>query len=78
MRSIWRLAPPGLRDRILVALLQIAETLTLRPMEEGESRADDLRIAFFPPLSIVYRVDADRRIVRIALVKLYGSGDASQ
>lgn len=68
MRDIWANAPEDAHPRLLAALADIAEALTIRPAETGESRSGNARIGFFGPLSIIYRVETDRRNVRIAHV----------
>ena len=43
------------------------------PFQVGESRADGLRVAFPPLLSVYFHVDKVRRAVRITRVTRYGS-----
>ncbi len=78
MRQLWTEASSELRDRFLIALFKVSEALTLRPGEVGESRAGSQRIAFFDPLVVTYDVDIDRRLVRIAVVRLFGPSKESQ
>lgn len=73
MREIWARASVDVHQRLLAALAEIAEALTLRPTEVGESRSGNARIGFVGPLSIIYRVDVDRRTVRISHVKFMNS-----
>ena len=70
MRDIWANAPEAVQRRLLGALADIAEVLTVRLAETGESRAGNARIAFFGAISIIFRVDVNRRRVRISHVHL--------
>jgi len=46
--------------------------LKSRPLDEGESRGDDLRIAFTAELTVRFRVNESQRAVRVTYVKRYG------
>lgn len=52
---------------------QFNDRLAADPFEVGESRDDDLRVAFPPLLCVYFQVDKVRRIVRVATVTRYGS-----
>jgi hypothetical protein len=54
--------------RLNRALAEIEEALRRTPLAAGESRVDDWRLIFEPPLSVDYRVDAAAREVLILRV----------
>ena len=63
LSKIWTEAPSSVRKAITAASHDIDKHLPNRPDEQGESRPDGRRIAFFPPLGITYRVEVQSSVV---------------
>ena len=53
------------RSAITQAIATIDQLLQFAPENQGESRDDDRRILFVPPLVVIFRVDIDRQLARI-------------
>jgi hypothetical protein len=64
----------GAADRAAVASAADAvEALLERdPLSQGESRAGDDRLLFYPPLSFLFQVDQDQRLVSVLAVGPFG------
>ncbi|HYT90168.1 MAG TPA: hypothetical protein VEL76_15780 [Gemmataceae bacterium] len=67
----WTQANSTLRQAITAASHQIDQQLSRNPSSEGESREGGTRIAFFPPLSITFKVDEDAQVVTVAHVRVF-------
>jgi hypothetical protein len=46
----------------------IDRQLEVDPDQQGESRSNDLRVLFQPPLDIVYHIHESQQLVRVLLV----------
>ena len=68
LAEIW-LANPGQRAEINQAAASIDRLLRVNPEEQGESRDNDRRILFMPPLVVIFRVDDANRTVRILRIR---------
>lgn len=68
LADIW-LANPDARDEITQAADGVDRLLRTAPDEQGESRDNDRRILFIPPLVVIYRVDESNRTVRILQIR---------
>lgn len=63
LAELWMAASD--RDAMTAATNEIDSTLADDPFRVGESRSDNQRIWFVPPLIIVYEVGEDDRLVTI-------------
>jgi len=63
LAELWMAASD--RDAMTAATSEIDSTLAADPLRVGESRSDNQRIWFVPPLVIVYEVSQDDRLVII-------------
>lgn len=70
LTKIW--LETGDRDEITEAALEIDRILERDPIEASESRADELRILYVPPLGVKFAVNLDRRLVLVASVWRFG------
>lgn len=57
------------RAEITQATATVDRILLMNPHEQGESRADDRRILFVPPLVVIFRAQADHNLVRVLNVR---------
>jgi plasmid stabilization system protein ParE len=71
LADIWVQATPELRDRIEAAVHRANAALRADPLGEGESRAGDRRLVFYPPLAVLYRVSPDGSVVHVQHVARY-------
>jgi hypothetical protein len=53
------------RNAVTRAANAIERRLRVNPQSAGESRADDLRVMFLPPLAVLFRVKPDDMLVEI-------------
>ncbi|HKA05960.1 MAG TPA: hypothetical protein VKD71_01800 [Gemmataceae bacterium] len=58
--------------RLAAAVDAFNNRLKSQPLDEGESRGDDLRITFTAGLTARFRVNEVQRTVRVTYVKRYG------
>jgi hypothetical protein len=65
LAAIWVDTDPDSRPEITTATLEIDRQLGLNPHRAGESRPGGRRIAFEPPLGVVFRIDDEARAVLI-------------
>jgi hypothetical protein len=65
LTTIWLAATSSDRAAVNAATDHLDELLSRNPLREGESRPDNRRITFAPPLGLVYSVDEEHRIVRV-------------
>jgi len=63
LATIWMDAPD--RNAVTGAARKVDESLRIDPGDQGESRTGDLRIVFFPPLVVEFRVSDDDRTVYV-------------
>ena len=59
------------RAEVTRAAHLIDEVLKQTPEQTGESRSDDLRVHFEPPLAVLFRVSPDDLLVEVAHVWEY-------
>ncbi|MBX9627862.1 MAG: hypothetical protein K2X82_28950 [Gemmataceae bacterium] len=64
----WLRAPD--RNAVSEAADRVDRRLGRDPLNEGESRDDDLRVMFEPPLAVFYTVDVAAATVRVVRVRL--------
>jgi hypothetical protein len=64
LTQLW-LDEPTQRSAITQATATIDLLLQSDPDQRGESRDDDRRILFVPPLIVIFSVDTDHRVVRV-------------
>ena len=72
LADIWVIATPELRDRIETSVQRLGRQLQDDPSALGESRANNRRVAFDPPIAIIYRIDTAGRAVVITHVWRHG------
>ncbi len=60
------------KDAIVGYIDQIDRILSRDPLEQGESREDNIRLAFFRPICVRYLVDESLRIVLILTIRWVG------
>lgn len=70
LAAIW--VASGRRAEVTAAATALDHRLGVNGPDEGESRDDDTRLAFEPPLVIFFRADHTARTVAVAHVKEYG------
>ena len=56
------------RMEITAAVAEIDRLLARRPQEVGESRSEEIRVLFCPPLGVFYEVDEAARVVHVLRV----------
>jgi hypothetical protein len=69
LASLW-LDRPELRELITAASRKLDRQLRRDPLECGESRESNKRIAHAPPLGIRFVVQSDDRIVKVLSIWL--------
>jgi plasmid stabilization system protein ParE len=70
LAEFWLQADSSLRQAITTACHGLEQRLGVDPHNEGESRSKGRRIAFEPPLGVLYRVEPDGQTVSILQVLL--------
>lgn len=65
LATLWLEADSGLRQAITAAQAQIDHLLERAPEEVGESRPENRRVAFVPPLGVVFSVRELERLVKV-------------
>jgi hypothetical protein len=60
---------PDLRSEITQATATVDHLLQFNPAEQGESRNDDRRILFVPPLVVIFRESAATETVSVLDVR---------
>jgi hypothetical protein len=68
LAEIW-LANPAERNEINHAAESLDRLLGVNPASQGESRGDDHRIVFMPPLVIDVIVHVENEVVRIVKIR---------
>jgi hypothetical protein len=68
LAEIW-LANPAERNEINHAAESIDRLLRVNPTAQGESRDDDQRVLFMPPLVIDFIVDDKNEVVRVVKIR---------
>ncbi|HEY3395119.1 MAG TPA: hypothetical protein VGK58_20635 [Lacipirellulaceae bacterium] len=64
LAELWVDADAVLRETITMAVAEIDSSLARSPNDIGESRPDDRRIAFEPPLGYIFEVRSlDQQVV---------------
>ena len=71
LSDLWLQADSELRQALAGATDAVDRQLRRDPLNQGESRSRDLRIAFFAPLAVTFRVDADDRVVQVVAIRLF-------
>lgn len=66
LAEIWTIAHD--RRAVTVAANHLDRLLESNPLDVGEERAGADRIAFEPPLQILFRVDLKQRLVLVTMV----------
>lgn len=74
LTNVWTNAPSQLRQAISKAGHAIDTQLVIDPEDQGESRPQGRRIAFFPPLGVSYRVDVQHAAVAVVHVWCFQKG----
>jgi hypothetical protein len=72
LADIWVRVTPQLRDRIEFSVQSLDQALSEDPNTLGESRSHDRRVAFDPPIAIIYRIEANPQVVIVTHVWQYG------
>lgn len=71
LTDLWLQADSNMRQRITKAADQVDRELIRDPIGKSESRANGRRIAFFPPLGVTFRIEADGKTVTLLHVWLF-------
>lgn len=71
LTTLWTQVDPDLREALTSASHTIDQRLSTDPRNEGESRSKGRRIAFFPPLSVIFQVEDDHNAVVVLRVRLF-------
>jgi hypothetical protein len=71
LTTFWTDSEPDLRKRITAACHQIDVELQTNPLNVGESRTGNKRIAFFSPLAVTFHVDPGTDTVIVSNLRLY-------
>lgn len=69
LAAIWNTADTAVRQQVTKASLNLDKRLAVNPRDEGESREDESRITFEPPLAIRFRVEPDGHTVSVFHVR---------
>lgn len=72
LANAWLLGDSALRKAITAANFSIDLRLQIDPLNEGESRPRNRRLAFFAPLAVIFEVNAATSTVTILHVQLFG------
>jgi plasmid stabilization system protein ParE len=64
-------ADSATRQAVTSASHAIDQRLRQNPQQEGESRPRGRRIAFMPPLAVVFRVERDGQTVSVLQIRLF-------
>jgi hypothetical protein len=72
LADIWVTVSPELRDRIESAMQRLDQSLRDDPNTVGESRNQNRRVAFDPPIAIIYQIDYSSQVVVVSHVWQYG------
>ena len=75
LNVIWLEATSQQRKAITAASHAVDKRLPINPDEQGESRPKGRRIAFFPPLGVTFRVDAQNAVVVVIHVWCFRQHD---
>jgi hypothetical protein len=67
----WLEADAEQRSAISAALREIELHLERDPLDMGESRANNRRVGFAPPLSVFFSIDERMKIVTILHVRVF-------
>jgi hypothetical protein len=67
----WLEADSVLRQAITAAAHRIDGRLQADAANEGESRPNDRRIMFEPPLAVTFRIEADGRTASVLHVRVF-------
>lgn len=70
LAAIWTGGDPALREAVASAVRQAGQYLRLNPETQGESREENRRTFFVPPLGIDFRVEEEERKVVVLRVWL--------
>ena len=65
LAAAWLRADSALRQAITTATHAIDPLLQVAPNEQGESRANDQRILFQPPLGVTFEVHQEAGVVLV-------------
>lgn len=68
LADMWLAAGSNRRQSIAAAAHSIDKRLAKDPVSAGESRPEDMRIYFDPPLGVLFRVEDDEAVVHIVHV----------
>jgi hypothetical protein len=73
LKEVWESADPTLQETLVQASRRLDQQLQGQPQEQGESRVGSTRIIFEGPLGALYRVDEERRLVRVLKTWVHGA-----
>jgi len=65
MLEIWAFLDTAKFVQVRRAIAEMERRLADRPSEEGESRTDELRVAFEDSLGVLFTVNEDDRLVSV-------------
>ena len=71
LAAIWMRADSDKREAVTEASNAIDRELQTDPFRESESRDDERRVLFVPPLGAFFRVDTQERIVWVGHIWYY-------
>ncbi len=71
LAHLWTQADTALRETITLASHGIDQRLLHDPFQASESRPRKRRITFVPPLSVIFRIEADGNTVSVLHIGLF-------
>jgi hypothetical protein len=71
LADLWTRADSATRPAITTASHAVEQRLRQDASQEGESRSGGRRVTFEPPLSVVFRVEADGQTVSVLQIRLF-------
>jgi hypothetical protein len=71
LAAIWLRVDSDKRRDVTTAANAIDVALRSDPIRESESRDDERRVLFAPPLGVSFSVDSQRRVVRVGQLWYY-------
>jgi hypothetical protein len=75
LATVWVQADSAARQAITAATHTIDQQLRNNPDKQGESRGDEERVLFVPPLGVTFEVDSAQHIVSIYHIWVFQKRD---
>jgi ParE toxin of type II toxin-antitoxin system, parDE len=71
LATLWTKANPDERQALTAASHTIDQRLKTDPRSEGESRAEDRRVMFVPPLVVIFQIEDDSQTALVLHVRMF-------